>query len=172
MLACPYCGSKNTEGSDICDQCQHSLTDMSRPEPGTPVERGLLKDRIDSLKTKPHLCVPPNTPVGQVLQKMVDMSIGCVMIVDGEKLLGIFSERDALVKLNVDAAQMADQPIQSVMTPDPITLESKNKIAYALHKMHVGGYRHVPILTKGQLTGLISIRDILTYLTNRIDTKS
>jgi len=48
MLACPHCGSENTEGSDICDQCQHSLTDMSLPQPDSSVERGLLKDRIES----------------------------------------------------------------------------------------------------------------------------
>ena len=168
MIACPYCGSENTEGSDICDQCQHSLTDMSRPQPSSSVERGLLKDRIESLASVPPLTVGPKAPVGEVLKKMVDKSIGCVMVVEGDTLLGIFSERDALMKLNVDAARMSDQPISSVMTANPITLTSKDNIAYALHKMNVGGYRHVPILTQGQLTGVISIRDILAYLTQRL----
>jgi CBS domain-containing protein len=168
MIACPYCGSENTEGSDICDRCQHSLTDMSRPRPSSAVERGLLKDRIESLASQPPLTVGPEDSVGGVLKKMVAKSIGCVMVVDGDQLLGIFSERDALMKLNVDAARMADQPIRSVMTANPITLAAKDKIVYALHKMNVGGYRHVPILTKGQLTGVISIRDILAYLTQRL----
>jgi len=72
------------------------------------------------------------------------------------------------MKVNTDAAHMADRPISSVMTADPVTLEAKDKIAYALHKMHVGGYRHLPIMTKGKLTGVISIRDILNYLAERI----
>ena len=168
MIACPYCGSDNTEGSDLCDQCQHSLTDMSHPNPNSLVERGLLKDRIESLNPNQPLTVEPSDLIGAVLKKMVEKSIGCVMIVEGEQLLGIFSERDALMKLNVDAMRMSDQPIQSVMTANPITLEAKDKIAYALHKMNVGGYRHVPILTKGKLTGVISIRDILAYLTQRL----
>ena len=168
MIACPYCGSENTEGSDICGQCQHSLTEMSLPQPGSSVERGLLQDRIESLASMPPLTVGPEDPVGDVLKKMVAKSIGCVIVVEGDHLLGIFTERDALMKLNVDVARMSDQPIRSVMTANPITLAAKDKIAYALHKMDVGGYRHVPILTKGQLTGVISIRDILAYLTQRI----
>ncbi len=168
MIACPHCGSENTEGSDTCDRCQHSLTDMSRPQPGSSVERGLLKDRIESLASMPPLTVGPEDAVADVLEKMVAKSIGCVMVVEGDNLLGIFTERDALMKLNVDAARMADQPIRTVMTANPITLAAKDKIAYALHKMNVGGYRHVPILTKGQLTGVISIRDILAYLTQRL----
>ena len=54
------------------------------------------------------------------------------------------------------------------MTADPVTLETSDKIAFALHKMNVGGYRHVPILFDGKLAGVISIRDILRYLTERI----
>jgi CBS domain-containing protein len=90
------------------------------------------------------------------------------MIVDNEKLVGIFSERDALMKLNIDAAKFLSRPIAQFMTADPVTLETNDKIAFALHKMNVGGYRHVPILFHGQLVGVISIRDILRYLTDRI----
>lgn len=178
MIACPFCGSENTEGSDICNDCQHSLTDLSHPSFETPVERGLMKDRIEALSPKTPCTVSPQTSIGEVLNQMTSASIGCVMIVDdssaegqaasGETLLGIFSEYDALMKVNVDAAQMANRPISSVMTSDPITLEATDKIAYALHKMHVGGYRHLPIMTQGKLTGVISIRDILNYLAKRI----
>jgi len=168
MIACPFCGSENLEGADICDDCQHSLTDLSIPQPSTSVERGLMKDRIETLAPKAPLSVDADTPVGEVLHKMVAKSIGCVMIVDGDSLQGIFSERDALMKLNVEAAQFSDRPIRSVMTLDPVTLDSQDKIAFALHKMHVGGYRHLPILTDGKLSGVVSIRDILRYLTERI----
>ncbi len=168
MIACPYCGSKNLQGSDICDDCQHSLTDLSIPHPNTSLERGLLKDRIESLQPNSPLTVPPTMLVGKVLQKMIDKRIGCVMVVEDNQLQGIFSERDALLKINADVQQYIDRPITSVMTSDPVTLEAKDKIAFALHKMHVGGYRHLPILTNGKLTGVISIRDILGYLTKRI----
>ena len=168
MIACPFCGSENLEGADVCDDCQHSLTDLSIPRPSTPVERGLLKDRIEALSPKQPLTVPVGMKVGEVLEKMVTESIGCVMVMQGETLVGIFSEYDALMKLNTDIGQLVDRPISALMTPDPITLEMKDKIAFALHKMHVGGYRHLPILSHEELVGVISIRDILNYLAERI----
>jgi CBS domain-containing protein len=99
---------------------------------------------------------------------MVGQTIGCVMVVDDDRLVGIFSERDALMKLNVEAQRFMDRPISQYMTPHPVTLETSDKIAFALHKMDLGHYRHLPILFKGRLAGVISIRDILRYLTERI----
>ena len=168
MINCPHCGTEVLEGADFCDECQHSLTDMSIPQPGTAVERGLMKDRIQTLNPKVPYTVTPDTTIGTVLQSMIDESIGCVMVVDDDHLLGIFSERDALLKLNSEVAQYVERPIRAFMTPEPITLESTDRIAFALHKMHVGGYRHVPVMTDGKLTGVISIRDILNYLTEKI----
>jgi CBS domain-containing protein len=136
--------------------------------PATNVEADLLRDRIERLWPKSPSTVPPTMTVGEVLKKMVDETIGCVMVVEGGKLVGIFSERDALMKLNTEAAKFFDRPISQFMTPDPVTLETNDRIAFALHKMNVGGYRHVPILFQGKLAGVISIRDILRYLTERI----
>ncbi|MGI9428984.1 MAG: CBS domain-containing protein [Bythopirellula sp.] len=168
MIECPFCGQPNTEGADVCDDCQHSLTDLSHPALSTTVERGLMNDRISALSPKQPLTVTSQTPIGEVLQQMIDASIGCVMIEDEGKLLGIFSEFDAVRKVGPNAAQLTERPISAVMTSDPVTLEAKDKIAFALHKMHVGGYRHLPIMTDGKLTGVISIRDILGYLSERI----
>jgi CBS domain-containing protein len=168
MIVCPYCQAENIEGADECAECNEPLSDLSVRIPATSVEADLLRDRIERLWPKSPSTVSPQTSVGQVLQKMVDERIGCVMIVDAGKLVGIFSERDALMKLNTDAARFLDKPIAQFMTPDPVTLETNDKIAFALHKMNVGGYRHIPILFDGKLAGVISIRDILRYLTERI----
>ena len=168
MPICPYCGSEFTEGADICNDCQHSLTDLSHPSFETPVERGLMKDRIEALDPKQPLTATPQTTVAEVLAQMIDASIGCVMIVEGDQLLGIFSEVDAVRKIGAGAANLASRAISSVMTTHPVTLEATDKIAFALHKMHVGGYRHLPITTDGKLVGVISIRDILGYLSRRI----
>lgn len=165
---CPYCEAENIEGADECDKCGATLSDLSRRVPATRVEADLLRDRIEALRPKSPSTVAPTASVGLVLKKMVDEAIGCVMIVDSGKLVGIFSERDALMKLNTDARKFLDRPISQFMTADPVTLETSDKIAYALHKMNVGGYRHIPILFEGQLAGVISIRDILRYLTERI----
>ncbi len=169
MIVCPFCQAENIEGADTCERCHQSLTDMSIRVPASSVEADLLRDRIERLWPKSPSTVPPDMSLGSVLKKMVDEMIGCVMVVDaGGKLVGIFSERDALMKVNADAQKLADRPISQFMTTDPVTLEANDKIAFALHKMNVGGYRHVPILFGGKLAGVISIRDILRYLTERI----
>ena len=168
MIICPYCEAENIEGADECERCNETLTDMSVRVPATSVEADLLRDRIERLWPKSPSTVSLETPVGDVLKKMVGETIGCVMVVDRGKLVGIFSERDALMKLNTDAAKFASRPISQFMTADPVTLETNDKIAFALHKMNVGGYRHVPILFQAKLAGVISIRDILRYLTERI----
>src|SRR4051812_27657497 len=167
-IICPYCEAEIIEGADECDKCGEGLTHLSRHIPASSVEADLIRDRIERLWPKSPSTVPPSATVGEVLKKMVDQRIGCVMIVDSGKLVGIFSERDALMKLNADAPKFMNRPISQFMTPDPVTLETSDKIAFALHKMNVGGYRHVPILFHGKLAGVISIRDILRYLTERI----
>ncbi len=168
MILCPYCDAENIEGADVCEECQLSLTDLSLRPPASEVERGLLRDRIESLKPNKPLSVGPDMPIGEVLKSMIARGVGCMMIVDGDRLLGIFSERDAMMRLNVDAAKMADRPVSEVMTVNPATLRSRDKIAFALQRMNVGGFRHVPILDENdRLVGVISIRDILRYLTAR-----
>lgn len=168
MIVCPYCETENIEGADTCEHCHQPLTDLSIRVPASSVEAGLLRDRIEILWPKSPSTVPPDTTVEKVLKKMVSEGIGCVMIVEEGNLRGIFSERDALMKLNAEASRLMDKPISQFMTPDPVTLETNDKIAYALHKMNLGGYRHIPILFHGKLAGVISIRDILRYLTERI----
>ena len=168
MIACPHCGAENLEGADLCDDCHHSLTDLSFPVPKTSVEAGLLNDLIETLVLREPVTASPRETVGEVIQKMVDASVGCVIVNDGDEIKGIFTERDALLKVNAEIATLRDKPVESVMTPDPITLQSTDNIAFALHKMHVGGYRHVPILKDGALMGVISIRGILEYMAPRI----
>lgn len=168
MIICPSCHAENIEGTDDCASCNQPLTDMGVRVPASGVEADLMRDRIERLWPKTPSTVTSSTTVGEVLRKMVNETIGCVMVVDNGKLVGIFSERDALMRLNVDAAMHFQKPISQFMTQRPVTLETHDKIAFALHKMNLGGYRHVPILFDGKLAGVISIRDILRYLTERI----
>lgn len=168
MIICPDCGFENLEGSDACEQCQQPLTNLGWRMESSSVEASLFRDRIAVLLPRQATAVSPTTPIGDVLEKMAGGSIGCVVVLDGESVVGIFSERDVLMRLNVEAPQFENRPISEFMTPQPETLEADDKIAFALHKMDLGGFRHVPILNDGKLAGIISVRDILRYLTQRI----
>lgn len=168
MLTCPLCGYENIDGVDTCEKCESSLYEMSKPEPHSPEERHILKDRLYILAPRRAITVWTDTPVGDVLQTLVKHGVGCVVVKRDEEIAGIFTERDALMRLNVEAEDFADQPISNFMTPNPQTLEITDRIAFALHKMDVGGYRHIPVLTDGRLTGVISLRDILRYVSGQL----
>ncbi len=172
MIVCPDCGHENILGADECEECRQSLSQLSSSVPASDIERSLLKDSIHVLAPRRPLTVTPTTPIGDVLHILVDESIGCVLVVEDEQIVGIFSERDALMRLNVSATELMDKPVSQFMTPSPETLEESDKIAFALHKMDLGGYRHVPILAGGKVTGVISIRDILRYLTEHVSVEN
>ncbi len=134
------------------------------------VEKSLKQDLLSVLAQRQHVVAHPEAKVGDVLKQLVDQSVGCAVIVDGdEKVVGIFSERDALLKINGDFAKVNGKPVSDYMTKNPETLQAGAKIAFAVQRMDLGGYRHVPIVdADGRLQGVISVRDILNYLTERL----
>ena len=170
MIICPDCGYENIEGVDHCAGCQQSLTSLSKPRASTALGRGLLKDSVASLSPRSPVSVEPSTPIGEVLNRMISEHIGCVLVVKDDRLVGIFSERDALVRLNTQASALRDHPVSDFMTEFPRTLGPNDKLAFAVQRMALGGYRHVPILTDGRPTGIISIRDILRYASEKLQT--
>lgn len=169
MIDCPYCGHENIEGVVDCEECGQPVGDTFAT-PNNEVERGLIDDHVDVLDpNSPPLTVNSDTSVRDVLATMVEKSIGCVIVTEGDALVGIFTERDALLKINADIDQLADRPVSEFMTSNPQTLARSAKVAFAVQRMDLGGYRHVPIVSEqGGLDSIISVRDILRYLTDRM----
>jgi CBS domain-containing protein len=169
MLVCPNCEHENIDGADVCDECEQSLIAQSMPKPATSFERAIMKDRIHLLEPREPLVVEPDATVAMVVKLMHSHRVGCAIVVDDERhVLGIFSERDALMRLGVDYAAHAGRPVSQFMTMPAATLREDDKIAFALHRMDLGGYRHVPITDGDRIAGVISVRDILRYLTDRL----
>jgi CBS domain-containing protein len=106
-----------------------------------------------------------------VLRLMVQRKIGCVIVTEGSRAVGVFSERDALLKLNTAAAEMSARPVSEFMTPNPQTLDVNARLAFAVQRMDMGGYRHLPIVdSRGDLVGIISARDVLRHLMESLAT--
>jgi CBS domain-containing protein len=165
MITCPFCNEQNIDGADECVECGQPLEFLSKPKPSSSLERSLVKDRVFMLGPRRPLTVDAATPVGDVLRKMVEQKIGCIVVVQDGDTVGIFTERDALMRLNADVAELAGQPVSRFMTPSPESIEADASIAFALHKMDIGGYRHMPVVSDGKTTGVISVRDVLRYIT-------
>ncbi len=164
-VICPHCSAWNIAGVDTCAQCHQSLADAAiARRPLSRVEENLFRDRLQALGPVPPVVVAPDTPVGEVLDRLVAQQIGCVLVMEEDQLRGIFSERDALLKINADAADLADRPVSEFMTPSVETLEFDDSIVFALHKMDLGGFRHIPLYRDGQVAGIVSVRDFLRYI--------
>lgn len=172
LLVCPYCDHDVIEGADECEACGQPLTEFNLPVPATPVERALLTDRVKLFQGRQPLIVSPTMPVREVLRLMVDNKVGCVAVVEKKKLVGIFTERDVLLKIGEKAAEIGQQPVSEFMTAKVESLPPTAKIAFAVHRMDLGGFRHIPVTNSdGEPSGIFSVRDILGYLTRKLAAK-
>jgi signal-transduction protein with cAMP-binding, CBS, and nucleotidyltransferase domain len=137
-------------------------------EPGAdkPLGGELFEEPIKILHRRAgHVAVPPGTTIGEAARVMRDHRTGCVLIEEGGKLLGIFTERDILFKLVGTGYDPATVTVDGVMTRNPETLTPEDPIAFAMQQMSVGGFRHLPLVdTSGRPVGILSVKDIVDYL--------
>jgi CBS domain-containing protein len=136
------------------------------PTPHKVLDTQVFKDSIKTLHLRAGpIGVPLGTTIGQAARVMKEHRIGCVLVEDGGKLVGIFTERDILTKLVGTGYDPAKVQVDGVMTRNPETLTPEDPIAFAMQLMSVGGFRHVPLVdTENRPVGILSVKDIVDYL--------
>jgi CBS domain-containing protein len=165
-MICPHCGEDNVPGSEQCSNCQADLTHLDRPAAQDRVERSLMEDPVSVLLPRRPVTLPPTATVAEAMQTMLAENIGAMLVVaeDG-RVVGIFSERDLLTKVAGLVADYHTRPVRDFMTASPETVRPSDTLAFVLHKMDCGGYRHLPVLEGGLPQGMISVRDMLRHVT-------
>lgn len=103
----------------------------------------------------------PEITVSAAARLMKKHRIGAVLVVDGDRLAGIFTERDALFRVIAEGRDPASTRVAEVMTPNPRTIEPDRPFGHALHLMYEGEFRHVPVVENGRPLGMVSARDAL-----------
>ncbi len=152
-----------------CEQCQQPLGFLSKPRASSHVEHSIIKDRVHMLAPRKAVTVDGATCVQDVLRLMVDHQSAVSSSFKTATWRVSLPERDALLRLKCRRGSHMQRPVRDFMTSSPDTIQSDAPIAFALHKMDIGGYRHIPVLTAGKVTGIISVRDILRYITEDAD---
>ncbi|MCS6817801.1 MAG: CBS domain-containing protein [Blastocatellia bacterium] len=128
------------------------------------VEEALREARIRELPLSPATCVEMGTRVGDVLELMKTKRAHCVLVCEGEHLRGIFTERDVVMKVLGLSADL-EAPIESFMTPSPVTLHPEERLWEAMRLMDEGGYRHIPLVVEGdRVAGVVSVQDVIAFL--------
>ena len=164
-MICPSCKHDNIPGVDACEECGQALTRLE--EPASDLERAITQHPVRALSPKIPVTIPADISVGAAINTLVENKIGCLLVEEHGQVTGIFTERDVLNRVLPDAA-ILEQPVSSVMTKGPQTISLEDSIAYAMHEMSVGGYRHLPVAdADGTAAGIISARDLVRFLSIR-----
>jgi CBS domain-containing protein len=118
---------------------------------------------LDSKESVIH-SVPPHATVFEAVQKMVEARIGAVLVVADDKLVGIFSERDVLVRVVSFHRDPLTTPVAHVMTIDPVIIDAGMSVEDVLDQHSGKEFRHLPVMEDGRLIGMVSVRDLLRWV--------
>lgn len=103
----------------------------------------------------------PGATVLEAAHAMSDGRVGAIPVLEGERLVGIFSERDLMTRVVVAGRDPAHTPVESVMTHEVITAGLEESVDSCLDKMQRAGCRHLPVVEGGRVISMLSMRDLL-----------
>jgi CBS domain-containing protein len=127
--------------------------------------RSIQKSIAECIARADFVSVAPGDPVTSAVAGMRAKGTNCALVVDGEKLIGIFTERDFLHKIAAEKRDPARVAMREVMTPEPETLRAHDSVTYAINRMAVRKYRNVPIVDRnGRPTSVLDARLVMMHL--------
>jgi CBS domain-containing protein len=124
---------------------------------------GKVRNILDG-KGKQVFSVDPDTIVYQAIEIMAEKNIGGLLICEGGKLVGIFTERDYARKLILKGKSSKDTTIGELMTKNPFTVNMDSSIEECMEMMSNKRIRHLPVVDNGNVVGVISIGDVVTFI--------
>jgi len=132
--------------------------------------RNLKVECVSRLLPTAAICLRPDQTVAEAVSRMRRGRVGCVLICQDGKLLGIFTERDLLRRVLVPGRPLGTA-LGACMTPDPVVVQPGEPIGLAVRRMQEGGYRHLPVVdTSGRAVGILSVKRIVHYLVEHFPT--
>jgi CBS domain-containing protein len=115
------------------------------------------------MRTDDYVCIAPTTPISTAIELMKKDEGGCAIVCEGDRVVGIFTERDLLTKIigqNIDL----NGPVSEWMSQVVATLSPDATLGDAVAMMTEKSYRNIPLVKDGKLTGSISVFDVISYL--------
>ena len=132
----------------------------------TYISAKVFQGKIKTLDLKSILTVDEKSTLSDAVKIMQDNKIGSLVVVNKEgKVAGILTERDFLNKVLGKIKNWEKEPVSTAMTADPFCLQSDDMIAHVMHNMHIGGYRHIPIVDdNGKPSLVVSVKDVVSFI--------
>jgi CBS domain-containing protein len=172
-VECPACATENLPGSDLCEDCGSSLTNIEDVSGETDAIAEVLKNtKISSLESGKPVFAKLGESIDECVRKMQDAEVAHVLVTnDDGDLLGIVTERDILYKVTPTNNGETTGAIETIMTPDPHALTGDDSISVLLNTMAVYGYRRVPVkLDEG--FAMVTVRQLFNHLLSLKTSKS
>lgn len=125
--------------------------------------RSVLQEKADQLADKGHILfwTAPDTPMAEAVRMMDEGNVGCLLVMDSGRLVGLLNERDVIRGLNAHGAGLGDKPVSEVMSAKPVSVEPSMSVHRAMVVCTERRARHLPVIEDGELLGLISIGDLV-----------
>ena len=131
------------------------------------LESALIGEQLGDVMCHPAVIVGAGASLAEAIAAMQKERRGCVLVVSGDKLAGIFTERDVLLRIAGLAIDLKQAKVSDYMTRDPVALPADSSVAFALNRMVVEGFRHIPLVDdQGRPTGVVSMRELIEYLSD------
>ncbi len=149
--------------TDYLDEEQQIMKEQDQAAPSFSFET--FYETISKMKLAKVVTVKENETIKSIVNTLVTRNIGSIIVVhDDNTVAGILTERDVMLKLALNN-DLADHPVSEIMTEEPLCLHKEDEIAYILNNMHVGGYRHIPIVDdNNHPISVVSIRCVMDYI--------
>ena len=141
-MLCPVCRHDNLQGEDNCENCGADLRTADIPEQAVSFHGRLLGEHLDDLGVGTPTIISADAALGAAITRMHEVPTDCLLVTDSDRLVGIFTERDAVLK--VAGVKLDAFDVRDFMTRDPV--------------------RHIPIVEDGRPIGVVAARDVFRHI--------
>jgi CBS domain-containing protein len=123
-----------------------------------------MKTVAELLRVRPSrvVSVRPDQSVLEAIKVLAEENIGAAIVMVGDRLVGIFSERDYTRKIVLKGRSSDTTRVEEVMTPNVVVVNPRTKTRECMALMTEKAIRHLPVVDEGRVTGMVSIRDIVS----------
>lgn len=129
------------------------------------LDADVFEQPLSVLCRRPAVTLNTDATVERAAALMCENRIGAVLVTENGKLVGIVTERDLMMKVGLNGADWRLRPVTELMTPDPDALFLHDAVKFVMNRMHMGGYRHVPIVNElSEPIHVISLRDLVRFV--------
>ena len=117
----------------------------------------------DILQDRELFHVEENDTVASVVRRMAEIRVGAILVLDGEQLRGVFSERDLMKRVVLERLDPELTPVKDVMSTEIATIDETASLEEAMEAMHAHNCRHLPVTRGSRVVAFLSMRDLMNY---------